>query len=102
MAISSITTIKESTKKETIQGILMANRTSLVGIFSMEDVLMDEDEDAENSQMVTLGSEEDVLKSYHNFKKFDYAVDHSDHFFSTQSSAINPVSLLVYVALFAQ
>ena len=33
----------------------------------------------------------DVLRRYQNFSKFDTVVDHSDHFFSAESSAMNQV-----------
>lgn len=38
-----------------------------------------------------LGTEDEFLKRYQNFKKFDTVVDHSDHQFSAQSSAIQQV-----------
>ncbi|GJY55947.1 ubiquitin-conjugating enzyme/RWD-like protein [Tanacetum coccineum] len=68
-----------------IQKILERNHSSHVGIFSMEDVFVYENY---NWQMEGVAFE-DVLRSYQNFGKFDTVVDHSDNFFSAESSAMN-------------
>ncbi|GKE85250.1 ubiquitin-conjugating enzyme/RWD-like protein, partial [Tanacetum coccineum] len=73
-----------------IEKILERNRSSHVGIFSMEDVSVDEN----NSFQMEGLAFKDVLRSYKKFSKFDIVVDHSDNFFSTESSAMNQLSLL--------
>ncbi|GJV90030.1 putative ubiquitin-conjugating enzyme E2 [Tanacetum coccineum] len=51
-----------------------------VGIYSLKDVTFDP-YDARNSPMVRI-YDEDVVKRYENFKKFEIVLDHSDHLFS--------------------
>nr|XP_043639372.1 uncharacterized protein LOC122610445 [Erigeron canadensis] len=62
-----------------IQKILEANQSSRAGIFSMEDPLANQD----------CADYKDVKITYKYFKKFDFVVDHSDHFFSAQNSDMN-------------
>nr|GEV76947.1 hypothetical protein [Tanacetum cinerariifolium] len=62
---------------------------SRVGSFPMRDVLVDEEEVAENSPMEMLDNE-DVLIRYKNFKNFDTVADYSDHFFSNISPMEQP------------
>ncbi|GKB28643.1 ubiquitin-conjugating enzyme/RWD-like protein [Tanacetum coccineum] len=87
-------TIVEKEKRKRIplriEKILERNRSSHVGIFSMEDVFVDEN----NSFQMEGLAFKDVLRSYKKFSKFDIVVDHSDHFFSTESSAMNQLSPL--------
>ena len=64
-------------------------RTGL-SIYSMKDVIVSLD-DPEHNPMKGLGTEDDCLKTYH-FEKFDTVMDHSDHLFSAQSSAMEQVS----------
>ncbi|GJR62498.1 ubiquitin-conjugating enzyme/RWD-like protein [Tanacetum coccineum] len=73
-----------------IEKILERSRSSRVGIFSIEDVSVDEN----NSFQMEGLAFKDVLRSYKKFSKFDIVVDHSDHFFSTESSAMNQLSPL--------
>nr|GEX10507.1 hypothetical protein [Tanacetum cinerariifolium] len=82
----SISTCIPTESELTIKKTLRRNRKSSVGIFSMEDVLVDH---GHSHQMEGLDNEEDVLKRYQNFNKFDTVVDHSDHFFSAESCAMN-------------
>ncbi|GJS59215.1 ubiquitin-conjugating enzyme/RWD-like protein [Tanacetum coccineum] len=58
-----------------------------VSCSSIEDVLVEHD-NTENSAMIVPCNEEDTLKRYENFKKFDTVVDHSDHLFSAHTSAV--------------
>ncbi|PWA57290.1 ubiquitin-conjugating enzyme/RWD-like protein [Artemisia annua] len=78
---SRIPTLSELTIKKTLR----RNWKSRAGIFSMEDVFVDQNH---NHQMEGLDNEEDVLKLYQNFNKFDTVVDHTDHFFSAESSSM--------------
>nr|GEV36110.1 hypothetical protein [Tanacetum cinerariifolium] len=41
-------------------------------------------DDREHNLMEGLGNEDDFIRRYQNFKKFDTVVDHSDHLFSTE------------------
>ncbi|GJZ78889.1 ubiquitin-conjugating enzyme/RWD-like protein [Tanacetum coccineum] len=57
-------------------------------------VLVDHDH---SHQMEGLDNEEDVLKRCQNFNKFDTVVDHSDHFFSAESCAMNQQRIFLRV-----
>lgn len=65
-------------------------------IYSMENMLVGPDgvNSPRSSSLVGSSSSmarldnEDVVKRYENFKKFDTVLDHSDHFFSKQRSAV--------------
>lgn len=76
-------------------------RYSRVGIYSLRDVLVDQD-DAKDSPMQTPLYDEDVLKTYENFKKFDIVVDHSDHLFSACTSPMMQASVCVCGVLFIE
>ncbi|GJX02563.1 hypothetical protein Tco_0186476 [Tanacetum coccineum] len=65
--------------------LVHGKRSSRVGIFSMVDVLGDED----YSWRKEGADPEDLLRIYRKFSKFVTVVDHSDHFFSAESSAMN-------------
>ncbi|GJZ33737.1 ubiquitin-conjugating enzyme/RWD-like protein [Tanacetum coccineum] len=61
----------------------MRERDRNLPIFSMKDVLVDQD-DAEFTPMATLDNE-DVRKRYQSFKRFDSVMDYSYHLFSARS-----------------
>ncbi|GJS40573.1 ubiquitin-conjugating enzyme/RWD-like protein [Tanacetum coccineum] len=67
--------------------LVHGKRSSRVGIFSMVDVLGDED----YSWRKEGADSEDLLRIYRKFSKFVTVVDHSDHFFSAESSAMNQI-----------
>lgn len=73
---------KSTSMMSMIRQIVLRNHSLGVGILSMEDVLVVQDEDAENIPMAGLDNEV-VLKRYKKFKKFAYVKDHSDHIFSS-------------------
>nr|XP_043636864.1 putative ubiquitin-conjugating enzyme E2 38 isoform X2 [Erigeron canadensis] len=78
-----------------IHKILLMNRRSHVGIFSMEDVPVDHRQQLEDDSPMLWGlgnEEDDFLKKFENFRKFDCVRGISDHFFSTESSALNQQS----------
>nr|XP_043635529.1 uncharacterized protein LOC122606735 [Erigeron canadensis] len=84
-------TAKLKDKNSAMRMIVLANRCSRVGIFCMEDVLVEKVQEDNNPMAVGLGKEEvDVLKSYENFKKFDRVMDMSDHHFSAEKFAVTP------------
>ncbi|KAI3716259.1 hypothetical protein L6452_23476 [Arctium lappa] len=66
------------------------------GIYHMENMLVGQDgvNSPRSSSLVGSSSSmarldnDDVLKRYESFKKFDTVLDHSDHFFSKQRSAV--------------
>nr|XP_043636377.1 uncharacterized protein LOC122607465 [Erigeron canadensis] len=69
--------------------ILELNHCSRVGIFLMEDVLMDQDGADPDSIPLAGLHKQNVRRWYKNFKNFDYVMDHTDHFYSAQDPAMN-------------
>ena len=67
--------------------------TTRVGKYSLRDVMFDP-YDAIYRPMVNI-YEEDLVKRYENFKKFDIVLDHSDHLFSGRTP-IGQVSVCFY------
>lgn len=81
----------------------LIERNSSVGIYSMDDVMLDQnDDDAYNSTMARLDNIEDVEKMYKSFRKFDTVVDHSDHLFSAHSLPTKQVTsfLCFYIIIY--
>nr|GEW37199.1 hypothetical protein [Tanacetum cinerariifolium] len=56
--------------------------------FSSIEIVLVKQANTENSTMIVPCNEEDTLKRYENFKKFDTVVDHSDHLFSAHTSPV--------------
>lgn len=97
----SFISLQISSEEEKSKYKKILERFSRVGIFSMKDVLVDNNAAAENSTpMQWFDNDEDVMQRYQNFKKFDAVVDHSDHFFSSQTSGMKPV-IIVYLCCYS-
>ncbi|PWA58320.1 ubiquitin-conjugating enzyme/RWD-like protein [Artemisia annua] len=75
---------------ETTRETLVRFRNSRTGVFSMEDVLVDHHEDT-SCPLAGLDNEE-VLKNFKSFKKFDILSDHTGHRFSTFNPLMNRAS----------
>lgn len=72
--------------KPLIKIMLERIRNSHTGIFTMENVFMDQN--AGDNPMAALDNE-DVQNRYKSFKKFDSLADHSGHLFSMHNSPMN-------------
>ena len=98
MALSSTATKAESRIKD----ILEENQSSRVGIFSMEDVLGGEDDDAEFSPFPVLYNQDchdEVAKNspiVNWYQTYDFAFDHTYHFFSSKSSPMDEVYMCIF------
>ena len=98
MALSSTATKAESRIKD----ILEENQSSRVGIFSMEDVLGGEDDDAEFSPIPVLYNQDchdEVAKNspiVNWYQTYDFAFDHTYHFFSSKSSPMDEVYMCIF------
>nr|XP_043631571.1 uncharacterized protein LOC122603024 [Erigeron canadensis] len=73
--------LKETRPESAAHRILELNHSSSVGIFSMEDVLMDQEGADPDSRPLAGLAKDEVLTRYKNFNKFAVVMDHADHFF---------------------
>ena len=80
---------------ETTRETLVQFRNSRTGVFSMEDLLVDHQEDT-SCPLAGLDNEE-VLKSFKSFKKFDILSDHTGHRFSTFNPLMNQANVCLCV-----
>ena len=88
-----ILSVKKSEKFKCELRRRIEENTTRVGKYSLRDVMFDP-YDAIYSPMANI-YEEDIVKRYENFKKFDIVLDHSDHLFSGRTP-IGQVSVCFY------
>nr|XP_043633905.1 uncharacterized protein LOC122605091 [Erigeron canadensis] len=83
----SLIPIKTFSESEKSNFKKIFEKSSRSGMHPMPDVSVDRFKVADiNSSPVATLDDEVVLRRYENFKKFDFAVDHSDHLFSAYPS----------------
>lgn len=73
--------------------------SSRTGIYPLEYVSVYHN--ASNSSPSTSIDYVEILKRYENFKRFDVVVDDSDHLFLSNRSAMQHVSVCVFIGLFS-
>ncbi|GJR69062.1 hypothetical protein Tco_0015127 [Tanacetum coccineum] len=75
----------EAVRRKSLRGNLKGSRKKRKNSSDFKEVYLD---DPQYNPMEGLGTEDNFLKRYQNFKKFDTVVDCSNHDFSAESSAI--------------